>query len=412
MEEYNLISNYIDKKRSYAARLTKRLVNIPTVNPPGVNYERMVGALEEELERIGFSTRRIVTPKSLIKKRGITEGSPRINLIADWKTKSKKTLHINGHYDVVPAVGVWKNHPFKSILKGDKIYGRGSEDMKGTITAIILAVSALKAAKATPKVNIHISFTPDEEIGGTTGFGWLVKNRKIKADFGLSEGYSDDCVSCGNKGILWMRVTFFGKTAHASIPYKGVNSFDAMLNAGIEFKRLDGRLKKRKTNFNMKRDRDRYSTMVMGGELKGGNKSNVVPHESSFSIDRRLIPEESMDKAKYEIKEILKRCEKRVKGSRFKIEILAEDRAVFVREEGNICKAIAGAVKRIAKKDAKFFLMPGGTDLRYLISRGIPSVGYSARGGESWHSDNEFVYLSSILDTAKVYALTIMNMKG
>jgi acetylornithine deacetylase/succinyl-diaminopimelate desuccinylase-like protein len=42
---------------------------------------------------------------------------------------------------------------------------------------------------------------------------------------------------------------------------------------------------------------------------------------------------------------------------------------------------------------------------------GIPSIGYSARGGEKWHSDDEFVYVSSILDTAKIYALTILNLK-
>ena len=125
----DIISNYIDKRRSHIINLTKRLVEIPTVNPPGENYERLVEVLERELRSIGLPIKRIITPKTVLKKHGIKVGSPRINLIADWKTGSKKTLHISGHYDVVPATGKWKSPPFKPVLKNDKLYGRGSEDM-------------------------------------------------------------------------------------------------------------------------------------------------------------------------------------------------------------------------------------------------------------------------------------------
>jgi len=55
-------------------------------------------------------------------------------------------------------------------------------------------------------------------------------------------------------------------------------------------------------------------------------------------------------------------------------------------------------------------MMPGATDIRYFMWKGIPSLGYSAKGGESWHSDNEFVYIDSLVDTAKVYALVISSL--
>jgi len=412
MDTYNLISNYIDSKRSYAVGLARRLVQIPTVNPPGKNYKEIVDLLEKELKRHSFSTRKIHTPKAILKKHSIDNAPPRINLIADWRTNSKKTLHINGHYDVVPVTGSWKFPPFKGLVKKGKLYGRGAEDMKGTITAIILAASALKGLGLTPNVNIQLSFTPDEELGGMTGFGWLVNKGLIDADYGISEGYTDGYVSCGNKGVLWVNIDCLGKSAHASIPYKGKNSFDGMIMAASEFKKLHKKIKKRKTNFKMKQEKDRFSTMVMGGELEGGKKVNIIPSNSSFSIDRRLIPEEDIGSAKKELKDILKGCSKKNRDYRFNMKILTQDRAVAVDPNEKICIAIGDAIKKVFNTDARFALMPGGTDMRYLIKKGISSVGYSAKGGERWHSDNEFVYIKSILDTAKIYALTILNLKG
>jgi succinyl-diaminopimelate desuccinylase len=410
MDTYALMNKYIDSKRDYIVRLTRKLVDIPTVNPPGKNYEKIVDVLEEELKRIGLSTKRINTPKSILKEHKVDHSLPRINLVADWKAGAGKTAHLTGHYDVVPTTPGWRSDPFKSFVKNGRLYGRGAEDMKGTITAMILAVTAIRDSGSSPRVNIQLSFTPDEETGGMTGFGWLVKDGRINADYGISEGYADDCVSCGNKGIIWSKVTCLGRTAHASMPYKGVNSFDAMLLAGDELRRLGREISKRKTGFRTKDPRDRFSTMVLGGELAGGIKTNIIPSESSFSIDRRIIPEESLAQAKRELRSALERCRRKMPASRYKLEILAQDGAVSVGPDERICRAIGAAIRTVKKKRARFLLMAGGTDLRYLIKKGIPSVGYSARGGESWHSDDEFVYVSSILDTARIYALTLLNL--
>jgi len=405
-----LISNYIDNKRDYAIRLVRKLVRIPTVNPPGENYEELVGALDAELRRIGLATRKIETPKPVLEKNNITGGSRRINLIADWDNAGPKTLHINGHYDVVPVTGKWRFPPFAAIVKNDRIYGRGAEDMKGTITAFLLAVRALVALKLKPKVNVQLSFCPDEEIGGMTGFGWLVKAGKIKADFGMTEGLGYDCASCGNKGILWARIHCFGKTAHGSLPYKGINSFNGMLACCEELKSLDKRISRRRTRFRMQNDADRHPTMVLGGEIDGGKKANVIPDKTQFSIDRRLIPEETLVLARREIMDAIKRCSRRHRKYRFKLEITAQDGPVFVDPGEKICRAVGDAIEKIMKKKARIYLMPGGTDIRYLIKKGIPSVGYSARGIGRWHSTDEFICVKSILDAAKVYALTIMTI--
>lgn len=412
MNLFKVISNYIYNKRDYAINLTKALIEIPTVNPPGDNYLRIADLLEKELKMLRLATKRIRTPKSLLAKHGITDLSPRISLIADWRAGAGETLHVNGHYDVVPAIAEnWKTPPFKAVLKGDKLYGRGAEDMKGTIAGIILSVKALRSLGLTPKINIQLSFTPDEETGGMTGFGWLVKSGSIKADYGLSEGYTGRYVSCGNKGVLWARVECIGKSAHASVPYRGKNSFDALLEAAIALKKLQARLKKRKTMFRMREQKDRFSTMVMGGELSGGGKVNIVPSNSGFTVDRRLIPEEDLKTASEELLDIINSVARKNKKFRFRVKILAQDEPVVVDPGEKICRAVSGAVRAVKKTRPRMLLMPGATDTRYLVKKGIPSVGYSARGGESWHGDNEYVYVSGILSAAKVYAMTMLNLK-
>ncbi|MBM3253496.1 MAG: hypothetical protein FJZ16_04515, partial [Candidatus Omnitrophica bacterium] len=101
------IFRFIDANKKYVIELTKRLVSIPTVNPPGENYERIVDLLEKTCEEIGLKTKRIRVPDNKLKKYGISKGSKRISLVARWDVGSKKTLHINGHYDVVPSTENW-----------------------------------------------------------------------------------------------------------------------------------------------------------------------------------------------------------------------------------------------------------------------------------------------------------------
>jgi succinyl-diaminopimelate desuccinylase len=403
------ICDYIDSRKKELAEFTGKLIDIPTVNPPGDNYEKIVGVLEERLKKIGLKTKRAPVPVKELKRHGVTAGSKRINLIADWHNDCAKTFMIAGHYDVVPATGNWKTNPFKAVSKNGNIYGRGSEDMKGTIASMILAVEAVKKCWIAPNVNIQAVFSPDEETGGETGFGWLVKKGAVKPDFAMSEGYSGDYVSCGNKGILWIEVELIGKSAHASRPYRGKNAFEAMTELTAELKKLKAKVQKRRTSYGARTKADSFASFVMGGMLRGPNKTNVVPDRAAFSIDRRILPEENLEAAIEEIKEVLEKFKKK-NNVKVRMRITSRHEPVAVKKDSHVCRAVNSAVKYVTGKRAKQALLAGGTDMRYLISRGIPAVGYSACGGANWHGDNEYVSLKSLIDTAKVYALTVTNL--
>lgn len=405
------IFKFIETNKKYVIELTKRLVSIPTVNPPGENYERIVAFLERICKEICLETKKIIIPKSELKKYGVTNGSKRISLIARWDTGAEKTLHINGHYDVVPATENWTYKPFKPVIKENRLFGRGSEDMKATIASYIFAVKAIKQLGIKPNVNLEFSFTPDEETGGKTGLEWLIKNNFIKPDFAIGEGFGGDFISCGNKGMVWFEVEVLGKSAHASQPYKGINSFEKLHRVASELLKLKAVLKKRKTRFGVKDKRDSSPSIVLGGVLSGGKKINIVPDKSTLTIDRRLIPEEDLETAKKEILEIFERLRKSDKDLRLKAMVITSEKSVIVDENEPLCRALAYAIKRVFKRKARFAIMPGGTDMRFFIKRNIPAVGYSVLGDDRPHADDEFVYIDSLINTTKVFATFFMELK-
>ena len=400
---------HIDSKKDEIVKFTSELISIPTVNPPGENYERIVAVLEKRLKALGLSTRRYLTPPSVLKKYKIEKGSQRITLIARWDVGAKKTLHLNGHYDVVPVTSNWKTNPFKPVVKDGKLYGRGAEDMKSDIACTIFAVEAIKSQGLKPNVNIEFSFVPDEETGGMTGLGYLMGKGILKPDYALSEGYWEDYVSIGNKGVLWLEIEVKGRSCHGSSPYKGINAFEKMLEIGGAIKKLEREISKRKTKYVTLDKRDRFATLVLGGEMKGGLKVNVVPDKASFTIDRRVLPEENLDKADEEIRSAIEVIKRKDKSLKVKIRVIAKDVPVVVKDRA-ILNAMGSAIKKIIKKRPKFAIQPGGTDLRFFIKKGIPSVGYGPSGGGNYHADNEHVFIDSLPTTTKVFAQFIMNL--
>jgi len=406
----NKLKDYMEKNKEYAVKLVSRLIEIPTVNPPGDNYEEMALFLEKECRGLGLSTKRYITPKDVLDRFGIRGGSKRISLVADLDIGAKRTFHVNSHYDVVPVTDKWRTEPFKAVIRAGRVYGRGSEDMKGTIASVLFALKALKDSGIKPKANIQLSFTPDEEIGGRTGLGYLVERGMVKADYAMSEGCSGNHISIGNKGVLWAEVEVTGKSAHGSMPYKGVNSFERMNILVNDLQRLKNKILKRKTRRNMREEASKYSSFVMGGLLEGGVKVNVVPGSVKFSIDRRLIPEEDIGAAKKEIKGVIRKFNNRYKDSKVNIKFVSQAVPVISRHDRGFFNIAGMAIKNITGKQASFSVMSGATDIRYFILKGIPSLGYSSSGREKWHGDDEFVYIKSLTDTAGVYAFIMSRL--
>ena len=180
-------ARYIDRHAADLVGFLQKIIRLRTVNPPGENYGAMTALLAATLRAAGLEVRRIPVPRALQKK---TQPElldyPRYNVISFWDTGAKKTLHFNAHYDVVPVSGDWRHgDAFNPAVEKGWIYGRGTADMKGAIASVVFALKALKETGVTPKFNVEVSFTADEETDSVLGTDWVTSRGKLRADYAV-----------------------------------------------------------------------------------------------------------------------------------------------------------------------------------------------------------------------------------
>ena len=116
----------VEDKKEDLISLTQDLIKIPTINPPGEFYSDCVEYLNKRFKSKGFNTqiiRATGTP-------GDTDRYPRQNIVANISNGEGPCVHFNSHIDVVAVGSGWTQPPFEGKVVGDKIYGRGSCDMK------------------------------------------------------------------------------------------------------------------------------------------------------------------------------------------------------------------------------------------------------------------------------------------
>ena len=407
-----LIRRYLLDRRDEMIKLTGALCAIATENPPGREYESCVDFLNETAKSFGLKTKKVRVPKAyqIIDLPPDMLEYPRFNLICRWNTGAKKTIHFNSHYDVVPVTDDWKTDPFSPVLKGGKLYGRGTSDMKGSLVASLYAVKAMRECGLTPPWNVELSFTADEEIGGECGVGYLVKKRIVCPDAAvICEGGAEDYIMYGHRGVLWADVLVKGVSAHGSRPHLGVNAFEKGMDLARRFRDLQKQYAKRKTAYPVNHPAARTPTMTLGGVSGGGSKVNTIPDSFHFTIDRRLIPEERISDVTKELKQVIQDARSDDKKLKAKLRVMKGFNAGITEQESDICKIAKRAVESVHRRKAETLIFGAFTDLHFFTNEGhCPTVGYGV-AGDGIHGCKEYVLVKSLVETARVYAEIALN---
>lgn len=250
--------------------LTRDLIRFKTVNPPGDERPcaEFIGRI---LEEAGFDCRYIEM------------GDNRANLVARIGGRAdEKPICFSGHTDVVPlGAKAWRGNPFSGDISGDRIYGRGSTDMKGGVAAIIAAAVSLAPRLAcTPGLVLVI--TAGEERG-CEGANLLARLPGALPEAGalvIAEPTANRPM-IGHKGVLWVEGTATGITAHGSMAYMGDN-------AVYKAARVVTRLADFKIPGDFSASGGEPSLSV--GWFHGGMNVNSVPDEARIGIDIRVVP--------------------------------------------------------------------------------------------------------------------------
>jgi succinyl-diaminopimelate desuccinylase len=397
--------------RSEMAELTKELVRIPTENPPGRNYRACAELLARRMRQVGLRAKAEKIPAtkpSLAKEVGAAKSEPRYWVHATYGAGTS-ALYFHGHYDVVPASRAGQFEPRE---RNGCIFGRGAGDMKGGLVAMMFAVRALADLKIELCGRVELVFVPDEETGGALGTAVLAENDLIgREGIGmLTAEPTGGVIWNASRGAITMRVTIRGKPAHVGLSFRGVNAFEKMLEAARAFEKEKRRVARRRTQFRIAPEAARKSIFLIGGRSEGGTNFNVVPAECSFTIDRRINPEENFKAEKKRLMKILGR----LRRGRIEIEaeMIQEGGSASVAENHSFARAVGRAVSDVTGRLSKFELCPGLLETRFYAARGVPALAYGPGLLSVAHGPNEYVSLREIEKCATIYALTAARMLG
>ena len=408
---------YLRANAARASRRLQRLVRIPTVNPPGRCYLEMVTQLEAWTRQLGMqSTVHLVPDEIAAGVRGVTPDYPRYNLVARLDVGAPQSVHFNAHYDVVPATGLWPTGgPFEGVLHKGAISGRGAGDMKGSIVALLMAIEALQRTGRRPAFNVECSFTADEETGGELGAGYVVRQGLVNADYAVvCEGGAGTRVGCGHNGVLWLDVELRGKPAHGSRPQDGINAFEAMAGVVRELQGYAQDLAKTERRYLDFDGKARNPTANLGGVFSGGDgdKVNTVPARASFSVDRRIVPSESLRGVEAELRGVLARAFRQQNGARGSASPVLRIEPCVTDPEHELPRVFAAAVRAVRRRVPGFRSTTGFTDLHYFVEEaGLPGIGYGVDSLRA-HGVDERIQVRDLCLAARVYAQFMLCQIG
>ncbi|HEX3730344.1 MAG TPA: ArgE/DapE family deacylase [Opitutaceae bacterium] len=410
-------SAFINRHPNLLLSWLRKLVRTSTVNPPGENYNEITAYLTGELALLGFEARRFSIPASVLRKSLPPEqhGHPRYNVLGKLPVPgARKTIHFNAHYDVVPVSGKWRHGgPFSAAVEGGRVYGRGTADMKGSIASLLLAIKALRATGTAPKMNLEVSFTADEETDSLLGAGWLVEHAPIRPDYAIvMEGGEKNSICCGHNGVVWLEVAVHGKAAHGSKPECGINAFEKMAALTLALEGCKRQLAKHR--FVTPEGKVLHATINVGGVFGGGEggKVNTVPGHATFTLDRRVLPNESHAAAERDLRTFLAAAARRIPQCRITVSKISENFSCYRPPTGPFFAAVARSVRQVRRVPNAFVTSTGFNDMHFFAHHlKIPTVGYGP-GGEHEHGVDERVALSDLLATARIYADLLTQFAG
>ncbi len=382
-----------DDWREWLVDFTRRLVAIPSENPPGRAYGDCVDLLSSELTALGFEPRvTTFSPEDGETRQVVTAG------FGDGPT-----LYLHGHYDVVPAQDPSQ---FEATLDGDRIRGRGASDMKGGLASMVACLAIVRELDLARSGRIELVVVPDEETGGEWGSAALSRSGQLgRSGVGMILGEpTSGVVWNGNRGAITLRVRFRGRTAHVGLQHEGANAFEAAVPVIEGLMAVKREVEHRRTALAMDPEAAQRSILMLGGDITGGSHFNVVPAEFSFTVERRFNPEESLETERARLLDVIHSAS--TPGVTVDVETLQEGGSSQAPEDAMPARALATAVRAVTGTAPRFELCPGLLESRFYSEVGVPALAYGPGVLSSSHGPHEFVEVARLVECAAIYALT------
>ena len=359
-----------------AIRLLRELVAINSVNPTLVagapGEQEIAAAVAAAMRNSGLDVSiEIVAP-----------GRPNVVGVLEGRTKGR-TLMFCGHTDTVGVAGM--RDPFVPTERDGRLYGRGAQDMKGGVAAMIAAAGAI-AQNGFASGRLVVAAVVDEEHS-SIGADALVTH--WHADGAIVTEPTDLAIAVGHKGFAWVAVEIAGRAAHGSRPAEGQ---DAILRMG----RVLGRLEALDNVIQARQPHPLMGTGSLHASLiEGGRELSSYPDQARLQMERRTLPGEPESTAIGEVQEILDALSREDATFRGSASAMFSRPAYEVPVGHELPQSLASSLTRIGRTPsivgASFW-----TDAAVLGHAGIPSILFGP-GGAGLHSTEEYVTVDDVM---------------
>ena len=373
--------------REWIIDTLSEIISRKAVNPKfgGTGEKERADYIQKLIEEMGFTVERYDVKDE--------KGYTRSNLVVEVEGEDYPVWVI-AHLDTVSPGTGWETDPFKLVVKGDKVFGRGVNDNGIGIMSILILLKRISEGKVKLKHTLKAAFVADEEAGSRYGVVYLIKKglfkegeKAIIPDFGSKKG---DIIEIAEKGILWLKMITRGKQGHGSMPHKADN---AHLKSAKLMLELYESLRRRFYKINRFFDPP-YSTFEPTKKEKNVDSINIIPGEDVIYWDCRIIPEYSLE----EVIEFFEGIGARYDAT---FEVVMKEKASFTREDDEIVKKLRNSIRNVLNVEPRLIGIGGGTVAGILRKIGIPSVAWGVNSGTE-HKPNEWEMIESYIKTERV----------
>lgn len=367
-------------------KLCQELVRIKSVNPPG-----------DELPIAEFVA-------SALKKAGlevelVNHSPTRASVLARLKSSRKiPGLLFNGHLDTVPIGNEkWIHEPFHAEIAENKIWGRGTADMKGGLAALIVAAKTMAEARLPLRGDLILAATASEEVDsiGATTLAARPDLGPVQAVMIPEPSYND--VFVAEKGALWLELTTQGKTAHGSMPELGRNAVMMMVTLITEFQKLVFPYQEHP---------------MLGGfsqsvnTIAGGVKTNVVPDHCAVTVDMRTVPSQDHRAIVRQIENLIADLNRKIPDFKASARVTNDRIPVETSPEEPVVQAFLDIVSEVTgerpvPKGVRYY-----TDaVAFVPVLKTPMIICGPGDAKLAHQPNEHVEISKLVQSVKIFTL-------
>jgi succinyl-diaminopimelate desuccinylase len=402
------VSRMIEANQDDLVQITRELVRIPSVNPPG-DYEAVVRKMQELYRAEGLEPVVAVAPEQEVKDLELSFPRPNVMALSPGSRRSP-VFCLDAHMDVV-GIGdpsAWKYPPFGGEIHDGKIYGRGAEDTKGHLAIQLIVFRALKQAGVDLKGDLLLTSTVDDEIGQWPGMGYLLEkgfqeHGFPKPDYHIvGEPTGLETVGCLARGRLWYEIIFKGTSAHGGNPKEGVNAIEKAI-----------KLANAVLAYDIQTDPLMGSDTINIGIIQGGEAINIVPDRCKITFDIR--PATKKEVVKRFMDETIRQMKARDPGFRIEsIRLLNDRQTGGIGPDHEFVKVVQKVVGEITGKSVS----PTGNMAGYsslgnaywTSNNGVAGLMYGGGDFSRAHSVDEYITIDELVETAKAFAGLVVEL--